>query len=178
MTTCTFSGPSQIGKDALLLSLARDLRLTVRVNATTRRPRVGEVPGRDYIFLAKNEFQQCVRRHEFEDWDYTAGHYYGIIPSTGQGASLMHCLARMAIRRQVEDSSYAALLLLPRNRSEHIRRIHATFEPSEARLREAMLQEEFDHRELFQNVVEVDSFATSSEAYSEITRWVRHGLGL
>jgi guanylate kinase len=52
------SGPSGSGKSTLVRRLlARpELRLTVSVSATTRSPRPGEVPGRDYLFLTPEEF--------------------------------------------------------------------------------------------------------------------------
>jgi guanylate kinase len=54
------SGPSGSGKSTLVKRLlARpDLRLTVSVSATTRAPRAGEVPGRDYLFLTPEEFER------------------------------------------------------------------------------------------------------------------------
>jgi guanylate kinase len=53
------SGPSGSGKSTLVQNLlARpDLRLALSVSATTREPRAGEVPGRDYLFLSRGEFE-------------------------------------------------------------------------------------------------------------------------
>jgi guanylate kinase len=52
------SGPSGSGKSTLVRRLLErpGLRVTVSVSATTRAPRPGEVPGRDYIFLTREEF--------------------------------------------------------------------------------------------------------------------------
>ena len=54
------SGPSGSGKSTLaqrLLALPT-LRLKVSISATTRSPRPGEQPGRDYFFVTKEQFEQ------------------------------------------------------------------------------------------------------------------------
>ena len=54
------SGPSGSGKSTLakrLLALP-GLRLKVSISATTRAPRPGEQPGRDYLFVTKEQFEQ------------------------------------------------------------------------------------------------------------------------
>jgi guanylate kinase len=54
------SGPSGSGKSTLVRRLlARpDLRLRLSVSATTRQPRPGEQPDRDYIFLSPEQFER------------------------------------------------------------------------------------------------------------------------
>ena len=71
------SGPSGSGKSTLVQRLlARpDLRLTVSVSATTRAPRPGEVPGRDYFFLTPEEFEAI--RGELLESAVVHGHHYG-----------------------------------------------------------------------------------------------------
>jgi guanylate kinase len=57
------SGPSGSGKSTLverLLSLP-GLRLKRSISATTRSPRPGETPGRDYFFVSKEEFERMRR---------------------------------------------------------------------------------------------------------------------
>ena len=54
------SGPSGSGKSTLverLLALPA-LRLKRSISATTRSPRSGETPGRDYFFVSKEEFER------------------------------------------------------------------------------------------------------------------------
>ena len=72
-----FSGPSGSGKSTLVRRLlARpELRLTVSVSATTRSPRPGEVPGRDYHFLTPEEFARV--RHDLLESAVVHGDLYG-----------------------------------------------------------------------------------------------------
>ena len=51
------------------------LRLTVSVSATTRHPRPGEVPDRDYIFLAPDQFEQI--RGELLEFAQVHDQFYG-----------------------------------------------------------------------------------------------------
>jgi guanylate kinase len=53
------SGPSGSGKSTLVRRLLarRELRLTVSTSATTRQPRPGEQPDRDYVFLTPDQFE-------------------------------------------------------------------------------------------------------------------------
>jgi len=76
------TGPSGVGKGTLIKELlARVPDLELSISATTREPRAGEVDGRDYHFLSREEFDRRVAAGEFlEHADY-AGHRYGTLRS-------------------------------------------------------------------------------------------------
>jgi guanylate kinase len=71
------SGPSGSGKSTLVKRLLDhpELRLTVSVSATTRAPRPGEVPGRDYYFLSSEQFERT--RGELLESALVHGNFYG-----------------------------------------------------------------------------------------------------
>jgi guanylate kinase len=71
------SGPSGSGKSTLIQRLLGHpaLRLKVSVSATTRKPRPGEVPGRDYFFLTPEQFER--NREELLESASVHGHLYG-----------------------------------------------------------------------------------------------------
>ncbi len=73
------SGPSGSGKSTLVrrLLVRPELRLTVSVSATTRDPRPGEVPGRDYLFLTPEEFEEIKVRGELLESALVHGQHYG-----------------------------------------------------------------------------------------------------
>ncbi len=59
------SGPSGVGKDALVDRIVESSEQFARpVTMTTRPPRPGEVPGRDYIFVTAGEFQRHLESGE------------------------------------------------------------------------------------------------------------------
>jgi guanylate kinase len=73
-----FTGPSGVGKGTLLKALRqRYPNLEVSISATTRSPRPGEVHGKDYFFLRRDEFMAMVDQGEFLEWAEFAGNLYG-----------------------------------------------------------------------------------------------------
>ena len=74
------SSPSGGGKTTIahqLLSQRKDLGYSV--SCTTRPPREGEVQGRDYHFLAVNEFKRGQDAGEFAESAEVHGHLYGTL---------------------------------------------------------------------------------------------------
>ncbi|HIK45055.1 MAG TPA: guanylate kinase [Leptolyngbyaceae cyanobacterium M65_K2018_010] len=73
-----FTGPSGVGKGTLLRALRdRYPALQLSVSATTRAPRPGEVPGQDYYFVSREQFEAMIDRNELLEWAEFAGNYYG-----------------------------------------------------------------------------------------------------
>jgi guanylate kinase len=72
------SGPSGAGKSTLIRQ-ALDVvpGLAYSVSATTRAPREGEVDGRDYLFLTREEFEERIREGWFLEWAEYSGNLYG-----------------------------------------------------------------------------------------------------
>jgi guanylate kinase len=63
------SGPSGVGKGTVIDGLlARHPEVRVSVSYTTRRPRPGEVEGRDYHFVSKEEFERLRAAGELLEW--------------------------------------------------------------------------------------------------------------
>lgn len=72
------TGPSGVGKGTLLRSLlARHPQLYFSVSATTRSPRPGEIEGKHYYFVSREQFEQMVAAGELLEWAEYAGNYYG-----------------------------------------------------------------------------------------------------
>ena len=47
------------------------------VSYTTRKPRPGEVEGRDYFYIEEADFLQMIERNEFVEWARVYGNLYG-----------------------------------------------------------------------------------------------------
>ncbi|XP_061347876.1 guanylate kinase 3, chloroplastic [Gastrolobium bilobum] len=73
------SGPSGVGKDAVISRL-RESRsgLHFVVTATSRPMRPGEVDGKDYYFVTKDEFLGMVEREELLEYAVVYGDYKGV----------------------------------------------------------------------------------------------------
>jgi len=72
------SGPSGVGKDAVRLPLLdRCPNLHSSVSATTRAMREGEVDGRDYHFLSREQFESMIAQDDFLEYATYNHQYYG-----------------------------------------------------------------------------------------------------
>jgi guanylate kinase len=73
------SGPSGSGKSTLCKLLLADPRVKFSVSATTRKPRAGELDGREYHFLAPERFRELVREGAFIEHAEVHGNMYGTL---------------------------------------------------------------------------------------------------
>ena len=72
------SGPSGVGKGTMVKTLiARREDVVESVSCTTRAPREGEVHGKHYFFLSKEEFERRIQEDDFLEYDEHFGNYYG-----------------------------------------------------------------------------------------------------
>lgn len=73
------SGPSGVGKGTIREKLMEDksLKLFYSVSMTTRKPRPGEVDGREYYFVTRDEFEDNIKRGNLLEWAEFVGNCYG-----------------------------------------------------------------------------------------------------
>jgi guanylate kinase len=72
------SGPSGVGKSTLcrhILKNVPDIRLSV--SYTTRKPRSGEMDGKEYRFISEDEFRAKISEHAFAEFAEVYGRLYG-----------------------------------------------------------------------------------------------------
>ena len=72
------SSPSGAGKTTLcqkLLNEFDDLRFST--SHTTRKPRPGEVDGKDYHFVSESDFEKMIENDLFLEWAWVHGNRYG-----------------------------------------------------------------------------------------------------
>lgn len=72
------SGPSGTGKGTVCKKLMTE-RENVRysVSATTRKPREGEVEGKNYFFVTESQFIDMLEKDALIEWDKYCDNYYG-----------------------------------------------------------------------------------------------------
>jgi guanylate kinase len=72
------SSPSGAGKTTLCHRLMQEFpKVRFSVSCTTRTPRTGEVDGKDYRFVTKEQFRAMADAGEFAEWAEVHGNYYG-----------------------------------------------------------------------------------------------------
>ena len=132
--------------------------LELAVSATTRRPRPGEVHGRDYYFLSPEEFDERLRRGAFVEHAEYAGNRYGTLRSElarpGRGVVLeIDLQGARQVRSAVPEATqvFIAPPSLEALRARLERR--ASDSPDQIRERLAVAPEELAAREEFGHVV-------------------------
>ncbi len=71
------SGPSGVGKGTIANILKKKLDLALSISCTTRNPRPGEVDGREYFFISKEEFESKIKNGGFLEYSSHFDNYYG-----------------------------------------------------------------------------------------------------
>lgn len=78
-----FSAPSGAGKTTIVRHLLEKYAcFGFSVSACTRAKREGEINGKDYYFLSREEFEQHIKQEAFAEWEEVyEGLYYGTLKS-------------------------------------------------------------------------------------------------
>jgi len=73
------SGPSGVGKSTICRHLASELPAEFAVSATTRAGKPQDAFGKKYQFVEEPQFLQMLDRHEFLEYAYVFGNWYGTL---------------------------------------------------------------------------------------------------
>ena len=115
------SGPSGVGKGTVNKRLFEEFGNAVAfsVSATTRGPREGEVDGREYFFISRQEFEKRVANNEFLEHAEYAGNCYGtprdyVLSLLQRGVSVLleiDVQGAMQVKRRMPES--VSVFILP-----------------------------------------------------------------
>lgn len=73
-----YTGCSGVGKGTIMKEiLAKEDDFRLSVSATTRDPRPGEIHGKDYFFVTKEEFEKMIDSDKFLEYATYTDNYYG-----------------------------------------------------------------------------------------------------
>jgi guanylate kinase len=156
------SGPSGVGKDAVLKSLQqRALPLHFVVTMTSRPPRNGEVDGVDYFFVSQEKFKSLIHQNEFLEYALVYEDYKGIPKSQIREAMTSNRDVILRVDVQGAETLRAlcpdALLifLIPTDEQEWFERLRnrKTETPESLALRLKTARQELEHLPKFDYVV-------------------------
>jgi guanylate kinase len=170
------SGPSGVGKDAVLRELKRrrsDLHFVI--TATSRPKREEEVEGVDYIFLTRGEFERRISAGEFIEYANVYQDYKGCLRSqvtdaliSGRDAVLrVDYQGALTYRRLFPEA--VLIFLVPENAEDWFNRLknRGTETEESLRIRLGTIGEELKSVESFDYVV-CNEFGKLAEAVDEI----------
>ncbi len=156
------SGPSGVGKDAVVRTLQRrEAALHFVVTATSRKIRENEVNGVDYIFVSEQEFERMIDNNELLEYAVVYDQYKGIPKSqirdalqSGKDVIMRVDVQGAATIRKLCPEA-VLIFLIPSNQDEWIQRlIERQSETSESmRLRVITARQELTRLAEFDYVV-------------------------
>ncbi len=156
------SGPSGVGKDAVIRSLKkRNLPLHFVVTANTRLPRADEREGVDYFFVSKERFKGMIAKNELIEYSEVYNDYKGIPRAQVEQAiaSGKDVIMRLDVQgaEKIHNLYPQALLIfiVPANEKEWFSRLNVrTGEPpADLELRIKTAQQELEKLPIFDYVV-------------------------
>ena len=180
------TGPSGAGKGTLIRELvARVPAIDATVSATTRARRVGEEDGREYWFLAPEEFLARIEADAFlEHVVYVSGHRYGTLRaelerSRAHGHVPLLELETEGALRVKEDDPRAVTIFISAAVDELERRLRerATESTGEIGERIALAREQLEEAGRFDYVVENDELERAVDELTELCRGLLAGVG-
>ena len=88
------SSPSGAGKTTLVNLLSKNDNFEISISHTTRKPRPGEIPDKDYFFVNDYEFKRLINNQEFLEYAKVFKNYYGttrtpIIDNLNKGKNVL-----------------------------------------------------------------------------------------
>jgi guanylate kinase len=113
------SAPSGTGKTTLCKQIAAQVPgLWHSVSYTTRKPRPGELDGREYFFVDEATFLAMIERNEFAEWARVYGNLYGtprkaLSDKMEQGIDVLleiDVQGARTVRKKFEDGVYIFIL--------------------------------------------------------------------
>jgi guanylate kinase len=133
------SSPSGAGKTTLSRRLLEsDAAVAMSVSATTRRPRQGEVEGRDYFFVSPDSFTGMVQANAFLEHALVFGNHYGtpkepVMLALAKGQDVLFDIdwqGTQQLRQQAGDD-LVSIFVLPPSHAELERRLRARAQDSD-----------------------------------------------
>ena len=184
------SGPSGSGKSSIYKAAIGDLGgIEFSVSCTTRRPRPGEVDGRDYYFITREKFDALVAENAFAEHAEVHGNCYGTLKSellgrVRRGLDVLLDIdvqGAAQLRALCSDSSEFCeacefIFIMPPSFEELERRLRARgTETEESILRRlANAKGEMEHAHEYDHIIVNDDLARAVKEFTDLILGLRN----
>lgn len=140
------SAPSGCGKTTLMKEVLSFFpgQLSRVITCTTREPRVGEIQGKDYLFLSEAEFEKKRLNNEFLECTKTYDHSYGTLKSSiddlkKKGNVLLVIDVKGAVS-VMKELKCVSIFICPPSLEELERRIRHRMQDDESELKKRLME--------------------------------------
>jgi guanylate kinase len=176
-TVFIISAPSGSGKSTLVNKVRQTVpNLKFSVSYTTRKPRGAEQNGCEYFFVARQQFEEMIRKGEFLEHADVFGNYYGtarhfLDQAKAEGQDLLLDIdvqGAEQIKRKLRDA--VSIFILPPNRSELEQRLRKRSQDSEEVIQRRLdaATREIENYEKYDYILVNDRLEDSVEALQAI----------
>ncbi len=174
------SAPSGAGKTTLIREMIGAVEgsgaLEFSISHTTRRPRAGELDGRDYHFVDDPTFRRMIAEDLFLEWAEVHGRYYGtsqqaVMPFLEAGSDVLVDLDVQGAERLMHRFPEAySIFILPPSYADLVRRLQGRGldDPEEISRRLAVSLWEIRRYGSYQYVIVNDDLERASKALAAI----------
>lgn len=170
------SGPSGVGKGTIAKILSEKKDAILSVSCTTRKPRKGEVHGKEYFFISKEDFKKKIEENGFLEYSEHFENYYGtpkdfVFEKMKENNVLLEIDVNggLNVKKNFKD---AVLIMVTSSREEIERRLRKrkTEDEEKIKLRMQRIDYELSKSNLYDYVVKNDDL---SVAVSEIENIIK-----
>ena len=135
-TMVILSSPSGAGKTTLVDLLSKQEGFEVSISHTTRKPRLNEIPNKDYFFVNNEEFERLINNEEFLEYAKVFNNYYGttrtpVIDKLNKGKNVLFDIDWQGadqIKNKKLDYKLITFFILPPSKEvlfERLSKLHA-----------------------------------------------------
>lgn len=172
------SGPSGVGKGTIAKQIVeRDKNFALSVSCTTRKPRAGEVDGREYFFITNEEFEKKIGSDGFLEYSSHFEHSYGtpkdfVLNKLNTNDVLLEIDVNGGLNVKKSYKDAILLMVVPPSIEEVRNRLikRNTESMQEIELRLSRMEFELSKKDLYDYVVVNDDLDTAVSKIEEIIR--------
>lgn len=174
------SGPSGVGKGTIREELMKkdDLNLHYSVSMTTRGMRPGEVNGREYYFVSREEFDQNIKNDNLLEWAEFVGNRYGtprdkVEQMRNEGKNVMleiEVNGTAQVLNKVHDEGVISIFIAPPSLEELEKRLRGRGTESDEviKSRVAKATQEFAFKDQYKYIVVNDDLSKAVDDVRQI----------
>ncbi len=170
------SGPSGVGKGTIVKTIINRREDVVEsVSCTTRPPRAGEVNGKHYFFLSREEFERKIAENGFLEYDEHFGNIYGtprsFIEETIKDKSIiLEIEVEGAMQVKKAYPQCILVMVVPPSMEELKRRLIGRESESKEEIenRLARIEYEYSKKDLYDYIVVNDDLETAIREVEDI----------
>ena len=170
------SGPSGVGKGTIVKTLvSRRADVVESVSCTTRAPRDGEVHGREYYFLTKEDFLRRVKENDFLEYDEHFGNLYGtpksfVLETVKEKSVILEIDVNGGLIAKKAFPEAVLVFIMPPSEEELKKRLAGRNTETQAAIEERLsrLSLELEKKKQYDYVIVNDDFETALQELGDV----------